>query len=81
MAIPVRDPDFWNAKDISLALREALNFVTEDGWEFHFEKLVEPGAGQMRLIETDAELHGQPAASYCSRAVQTAVPPYEFKSS
>ncbi len=60
MAIPVRDPDFWNAEEISLALRETLNFVTEDGWEFHFEKLVEPGTGQMRLIETDAELHGQP---------------------
>ena len=31
MAIPVSDPDFWNASDVSLALRETLNFLTEDG--------------------------------------------------
>ena len=31
MAIPIRDPDFWNAEDTSLALRQTLNFVTEDG--------------------------------------------------
>ncbi len=60
MAIPVSDPDFWNASDVSLALRETLNFLTEDGWDFRFEKLVESGTVQMRLVETDAGLHGQP---------------------
>ena len=60
MAIPVSDPDFWNASEVGLALRETLNFLTEDGWDFRFEKLADSGPLQMELVETDVDLYGQP---------------------
>ena len=34
--IPVHDPDRWNARDVSLALKDALDFLTGDRWTVAF---------------------------------------------
>lgn len=36
LCIPVSDPDFWSASDVAEALGDALNFVSEDFWQFAF---------------------------------------------
>ena len=60
MAIPVSEPDFWRGKDISRALEQALSFLTEDDWQFHFTPWKKSAESQLQLIATDASLHGSP---------------------
>ena len=60
MAIPVSEPDFWRGKDISRALEQALSFLTEDDWRFHFTSWKRSAESQLQLIATDASLHGSP---------------------
>lgn len=37
--IPVRDVDFWSRDDVGTILTEALQFLSDDTYAFHFEKL------------------------------------------
>ena len=36
LSIPVTDPEFWSQATIRAALQDALNFLSDDDWEFHF---------------------------------------------
>ncbi len=40
--IPVREPDAWSSKAVLTALRDTLGFLSDDEYEFTFEKLSEP---------------------------------------
>jgi 7-cyano-7-deazaguanine synthase in queuosine biosynthesis len=41
-AIPVRCPALWQSSSVRTALLEALSFLTEDEYHFHFEPWAEP---------------------------------------
>ena len=60
MAIAVSDPDFWRSDQASRALSQALAFLTEDEWQFHFSARKQPAPSQLQLIPTDSALHGDP---------------------
>jgi hypothetical protein len=40
--IPVREPDLWSSKAVLATLRDTLEFLSDDEYEFTFEKLPEP---------------------------------------
>lgn len=37
--IPVRDADLWNREEVKNPLKEALSFLSDDNYEFHFRSL------------------------------------------
>ena len=51
--IPVRDPDFWNGKEIQQALCSTLGFLSDDSYHFEFTKLTEAQAFQGYLDFND----------------------------
>jgi 7-cyano-7-deazaguanine synthase in queuosine biosynthesis len=59
LSIPVVDPDFWSQREIRDVLQDALNFVSDDDWEFHFSPGA-PEAGQLVLNVDKAELLSRP---------------------
>jgi 7-cyano-7-deazaguanine synthase in queuosine biosynthesis len=59
LSIPVVDPDFWGQRQVREALHDALNFVSDDDWEFHFSPGA-PEAGQLVLNVDKAELLNRP---------------------
>jgi 7-cyano-7-deazaguanine synthase in queuosine biosynthesis len=44
--IPVRTPDHWSNRDVLEPLRSTLSFLSEDDYEFEFEKATNPAALQ-----------------------------------
>ncbi|MDZ7840383.1 MAG: ATPase [Gammaproteobacteria bacterium] len=42
LQVPVHDPDLWNAKSVSEALHDALQFLTGDRWDIAFTRIREP---------------------------------------
>ena len=60
MAIGVSDPDFWRSEQVSQALSQALAFLTEDEWQFHFSPRRQSAPFQLQLIPSDSSLHGDP---------------------
>jgi hypothetical protein len=44
--VPVRNPAFWNRREVSDALRSALDFLSEDDYAFEFEKAKTPAPFQ-----------------------------------
>lgn len=59
LSIPVVDPDFWSQEEIRQALQDALDFVSDDDWEFHFSPGA-PEAGQLVLNVDKAALLSRP---------------------
>ena len=51
VSVEVLEPDFWNSKQVSLALTNCLEFVSGDCWELQFEK-----ASRGQLGDDDAFL-------------------------
>lgn len=49
--IPVRDPELWNRADVQLALRAALEFLTDDEYEFAFVRATEPARPERYLTD------------------------------
>jgi len=37
LTVRVSDPDFWNSPVVKSLIQRAINFVTDDSWEFRFE--------------------------------------------
>jgi 7-cyano-7-deazaguanine synthase in queuosine biosynthesis len=59
--IPVRNPDFWNRKDMQQALCSMLGFLTDDNYHFEFAKLIDAQAFQGYLnFNDDGRLLGYP---------------------
>jgi 7-cyano-7-deazaguanine synthase in queuosine biosynthesis len=61
LGIPVSDPDHWSCETVRSRLEQALSFLTDDAWEFHFA----PAPLEERQIPLPAgnrELHGRPDA-------------------
>lgn len=38
--VPVRKPDFWSSTQVTTSLRKTLGFLSDDNYEFEFEKLL-----------------------------------------
>ena len=36
VSVPVSEPDFWGSKNVRLLLRHAVEFVSDDSWDFEF---------------------------------------------
>ncbi|VTU02517.1 unnamed protein product : Uncharacterized protein OS=Desulfovibrio aespoeensis (strain ATCC 700646 / DSM 10631 / Aspo-2) GN=Daes_1584 PE=4 SV=1: QueC [Gemmataceae bacterium] len=49
--IPVRDPERWGRADVQLALRAALEFLTDDEYEFAFVRATEPARPERYLTD------------------------------
>lgn len=60
MAIAVDDPDFWRSGEVIKALSDALHFLTEDEWQFHFTAWKRSTVSRLQLISTEASLYGDP---------------------
>jgi 7-cyano-7-deazaguanine synthase in queuosine biosynthesis len=59
--IPVRNPDFWNGREIQQALCSTLGFLSDDNYYFRFTKLLEVQAFQGFLeLNDDGRLFGYP---------------------
>ena len=59
--IPVRNPNFWNGKEIQRALCSTLGFLSDDSYHFTFTKLKEAQAFQSYLdFNDDGRLLGYP---------------------
>ena len=59
LAIRVSDPRFWKRRSTSTALQSALDFVSDDTWEFHFTK-AKAEQSQLTLQLPEDELHSDP---------------------
>ena len=59
LVIGVREPTFWNRRDVRSALSDALAFLSEDTWRLEFEPNRNPrslqGYFDFRIQEADAE--------------------------
>lgn len=44
--IPVRHPDLWNSNDLQAPLKDAIQFLSADKYEFHFYKQDKPVSAQ-----------------------------------
>lgn len=59
LAVPVRDPEFWSAPEVSERLTDALMFATEDTWRFTFSPFSNQ-PHQLVLAPGDRDMIGQP---------------------
>ena len=53
--IPVRNPDHWNRRNVLEALCSTLSFLSEDDYEFEFEKVTNPVPIQEYLEFSEAD--------------------------
>jgi 7-cyano-7-deazaguanine synthase in queuosine biosynthesis len=51
LSIPVTAPDFWSQATIRVPLQDALNFLSDDDWEFHFAP--GPPEGRQLVLNVD----------------------------
>ncbi|MGH9709675.1 MAG: hypothetical protein ACRD37_03915, partial [Candidatus Acidiferrales bacterium] len=51
----MRNPDHWNRRNVSEALCSTLSFLSEDDYEFEFEKVTNPIPMQKYLELSDAD--------------------------
>jgi 7-cyano-7-deazaguanine synthase in queuosine biosynthesis len=55
LVVPVADPDFWRQDHVQTGLSDALQFLTDDEWEFHFQPARRGGTRNMRLGIANAD--------------------------
>jgi hypothetical protein len=56
--IPVREPGIWSSEDVLTPLRDTLAFLSDDEYEFTFERLSEPHPVEQYLDFTTGENTG-----------------------
>lgn len=59
LCVPVADPGYWNEPGVTDRLTAALQFLTDDYWQFHFARGL-PVQRQLHLLRGASPLHREP---------------------